>query len=194
MNKNNFASVDVIMKEDTSKIKIVPLTKKGLPSKIGYSTSLDKANISRIYIDDKLVYGERSFLYPIDNLIEVFGPGLVYVIRKAKPNSDETVEIFESHWGQLHNYHFQSPYRLEVVGNTVISTVESFVYHTKLRDNYGRRAGIQFDSATYLDENTLIVIHTEKYGISEGIKTVSYIDTETFEIKKTRKFFEGIEL
>lgn len=194
MKKDSFASVDVIVKEDTSQIGIVPLTKKGFPSKIGYSTYLDKANISRIYIDDRQVYGERDFLYPIDCLIEVFGPGLAYVIEKVKPNSLETVGIFETYWGQLHGYHFQNPYYLEVVGNTVISTVESVVYHTKLRDNYGRRAGIRFDSATYLDENTLIVVNTEKYGISEGIKTVSYIDTETFEVKRTRKFFEGIEL
>jgi hypothetical protein len=144
------------------------------------------------------VYGKRNFLDPIDYIIENFGPGLVIVIGKETVSKQgelpyETIQIFESYWGQLHSYHFQNTLFLEVVGNTVISTIQSVVYHTKLRDNYGRRAGIRFESATYLDEGTLLVMKEED-GISKGIKTLSYIDTKTFEVKKTRKFFEGIEL
>lgn len=199
MKKNSFASVDVI--EDEEYVRLIPLTKNGTPSKIDPGERLVKKDIAEILVGGNLVYGKLTYQFPSD-LLKIFGPGSAYVIWRHRPeNKNYCVEgntwVFESHYGELKRYAFQEASDRKVVKNTIISSVEQRVFYTNTKARikfYHRLRSMGFDSATYLDDSTLILTKTETYGISEGIKTVSYIDTETFEVKKIRRFFEGIEL
>ena len=199
MKKNSFASVDVI--EDGNHVHLIPLTKNGTPSKIDSGWRLVKKDIAEILVGENLVYGEFTYQFPSD-LLKIFGPGSAYVIWKHRPeNKNYYVEgntwVFESHYGELKRYVFQEASDRIVVKNTIISSVEQRVFYTNTKARikfYQRLRSMGFDSATYLDDSTLILTETETYGISKGIKTISYIDTETFEVKKIRRFFEGIEL
>ena len=184
----------LVVEEETygevNHFKITPLTRNGKKSKrySQYITNGRYVTSSSTFAKYERQIGTEFFLSPsIKRLIGLF-PKALCVFVKGKNQSDGDITILENDCGYV-TIRCSISESFEITDNIIISYTKNGVDILSLIDlNH-----IMFGDKLHVGDYEAI-LSTNWKGRRDDYKKIYYIDTKTAMIKKTRRFFDGVEL
>ena len=182
--------VEEEMHGEVNYLIITPLTRNGKKSKrhSQYITGVRYVTRSSTFAKYERQIGTEFFLNSnIKRLIGLF-PKALFVFIKGKNQSDGEIVIFENDCGYA-TMRCSISESFEITDNIIRSYTKNGVYILSLID----LSRVVYGNKLHIGDHEAI-LSTDWKGRRDDYKEMYYVDTKTAMIKKTRRFFDGVEL